>query len=82
MPTSRIGLIGAAGAIGNSIADALRAYSDDMRVKRMLAAELKANQLSVKLSIPLVLFVFPVIMTVILVPVVIRIVRQVLVLKF
>ena len=68
--------------LGTSIADALRAYSDDMRVKRMLAAELKANQLSVKLSIPLVLFVFPVIMTVILVPVVIRIVRQVLVLKF
>jgi tight adherence protein C len=61
--------------LGTSIGDALRVYSDDMRVKRMLAAEVKANQLSVKLSIPLALFVFPVIMTVIMLPVVIRIIR-------
>ena len=68
--------------LGTSVADALRAYSDDMRIRRLLTAELKANQLSVKLSIPLVLFVFPVIMTVILLPVVIRVMRQVLVIKF
>jgi tight adherence protein C len=68
--------------LGTSIADALRAYSDDMRVRRLLTAELKANALSVKLSIPLVLFVFPVIMTVILLPIVIRIMRQLLVIKF
>jgi len=67
--------------LGTSIADALRVYSDDMRAKRMLTAEVKANSLSVKLSIPLALFVFPVIMTVIMLPVVIRIVRQLLVLK-
>jgi tight adherence protein C len=61
--------------LGTSIADALRVYSIDMRSRRMLAAEIKANGLSVKLSIPLALFVFPVIMTVILLPVVIRIMR-------
>ena len=61
--------------LGTSIADALRVYSDEMRARRMLAAELKANQLSVKLSIPLALFVFPVIMTVIILPVLIRIIR-------
>ena len=61
--------------LGTSIGDALRVYSDDMRARRMLAAEVKANQLSVKLSIPLALFVFPVIMTVILLPVLIRIIR-------
>jgi tight adherence protein C len=61
--------------LGTSIADALRVYSDEMRSRRMLNAEVKANALSVKLSIPLALFVFPVIMTVIMLPVVIRIIR-------
>jgi len=61
--------------LGTSIADALRVYSEEMRTRRMMTAELKANALSVKLSIPLALFVFPVIMTIILLPVVIRIVR-------
>jgi tight adherence protein C len=67
--------------LGTSIADSLRIYSEEMRAKRMLTAEIKANALPVKLSIPLVLFVFPVIMTVIMLPVVIRIVRQVLTVK-
>ncbi|MFO1059997.1 MAG: type II secretion system F family protein [Dongiaceae bacterium] len=62
--------------LGTSIADALRVYSDEMRTRRMLRAEIKANSLSVKLSIPLALFIFPVIMTVILLPVLIRIIRS------
>ena len=62
--------------LGTSIADALRVYSAEMRTRRMLRAEIKANALSVKLSIPLALFIFPVIMTVILLPVIIRIIRS------
>lgn len=59
--------------LGASIADALRVYSDEMRTKRMVEAERRANALPVKLAIPLVLSVFPVLLIVILLPVVIRI---------
>jgi tight adherence protein C len=73
--SSLVSLLMQSEELGTSIAEALRVYSDDMRARRMLAAEVKANALSVKLSIPLALFVFPVIMTVIMLPTVIRIFR-------
>ena len=64
--------------LGTSIADALRIYSDDMRVRRMLRAETKAQALPVKLALPLGFFVFPTMMIVIMLPVAIRIYRVIL----
>ena len=64
--------------LGTSIADALRIYSDDMRVRRMLRAETKAQALPVKLSLPLGFFVFPTMLIVIMLPVAIRIYRVIL----
>jgi len=59
--------------LGTSLADALRVYSLEMRDKRLSRAEEKAHALPVKLVIPLGLFVFPVMMTVIMLPLIIRI---------
>lgn len=59
--------------LGASIAGTLRVFSDEMREKRLVRAETKANMLPVKMTIPLGLFIFPVVMMVIMVPVVIRI---------
>lgn len=59
--------------LGTSLSHALRIYSEEMRDKRMSAAEEKAQALPAKMSVPLTLFVFPVILVVILLPVFIRI---------
>jgi tight adherence protein C len=59
--------------LGTSVADTLRVYVDEMRDKRIMRAEEKAQALPAKLSVPLVLFIFPVLMIVILLPVLIRI---------
>lgn len=58
--------------MGSSIGKALRTFSDDMRAKRMLRAEEKAMALSAKLTVPLILFIFPTIMVLILMPAAIR----------
>ena len=47
-------------------------FSATMRGKRLLRAEETANQLPVKMVLPLGAFIFPVILMVVLVPVVIR----------
>lgn len=44
---------------GSSVAQALRVQSDTMRVKRRQMAEERAQQTSVKMLVPLVLFIFP-----------------------
>jgi tight adherence protein C len=62
-------------ALGTSLADALRAYSEDMRMRRMLRAENKAQQLSVKMAIPLVIFILPATMIGIMSPALIKIMR-------
>jgi tight adherence protein C len=59
--------------LGSSVSDALRIYSDDMRHKRMSLAEEKAYSLPAKLSVPLMLCVFPVIIIVIMLPVYVRV---------
>lgn len=59
--------------LGASIAGTLRVFSDEMRDKRLIRAETKANMLPVKMTVPLGLLIFPVIILVIMVPVVIRI---------
>lgn len=58
---------------GTSITEALRVYSDEMRDKRLIRAEERAHALPVKLVVPLGIYVFPVMLVVILLPVIIRI---------
>ena len=65
-------LIQQSAELGSSITEALRVYSDDMRHKRLSRAEEKAYSLPAKLSVPLTLCVFPVVIIVILLPVYVR----------
>ena len=55
--------------LGSSITEALRVYSDDMRHKRLSRAEEKAYSLPAKLSVPMMICIFPVLFVVILLPV-------------
>lgn len=59
--------------LGTSISEALRIYSEEMRDKRLSRAEEKAHALPVKLVIPLGIYVFPVMLVVIMLPVILRI---------
>jgi tight adherence protein C len=61
---------------GTSIAQSLRVYSDDMRVKRRQRAEEMSAKTSVKMVPPLVFFIFPALMVVILGPAIIAILHQ------
>ena len=45
--------------MGTSLGETLTVFSQDMRSKRMLRAEEKALALSAKLTVPLILFIFP-----------------------
>jgi tight adherence protein C len=65
-------LIQQSAELGSSITDALRVYSDDMRHKRLSRAEEKAYSLPAKLSLPMMICIFPTIFVVILLPVVVR----------
>jgi tight adherence protein C len=58
--------------LGSSLTEALRVYSDDMRHKRLSRAEEKAYSLPAKLSVPLTMCVFPVVIIVIMLPVYVR----------
>jgi tight adherence protein C len=58
--------------LGSSITEALRVYSDDMRHKRLSRAEEKAYSLPAKLSLPMMVCIFPVLFVVILLPVAVR----------
>jgi tight adherence protein C len=65
-------LIQQSAELGSSITDALRVYSDDMRHKRLSRAEEKAYSLPAKLSVPMMVCIFPVLFVVILLPVFVR----------
>jgi tight adherence protein C len=58
--------------LGSDVSDALRVFSDEMRDKRLLRAEEAASKLSVKMVLPLGLFIFPVVLLVVLLPVMIK----------
>ena len=58
--------------LGTSVSDALRVYSDEMRHKRMMAAEEKAYALPAKLSIPVTLFILPIVVGVAVIPTAVR----------
>jgi tight adherence protein C len=59
--------------LGSSLTEALRVYSDEMRHKRLSRAEEKAYSLPSKLSVPLILCIFPVLVVVTLLPAFIRV---------
>jgi len=54
--------------MGSSLGKALRTFSADMRMRRMMKAEEKAMALSAKLTVPLIVFIFPAIMVMLLLP--------------
>lgn len=58
--------------LGTSVTDSLRVYRDEMRERRVIAAEEKAHSLPAKLVLPMGIFVFPVIVIVIMLPAIIR----------
>jgi len=54
--------------MGTSLGDTLTVFSQDMRSKRMLRAEEKALALSAKLTVPLILFIFPCLLVALMLP--------------
>lgn len=57
---------------GTGIAQALRIHAESLRVKRQYAAEERASQAAVKMTVPLVLCIFPAMLIVVGAPAVIR----------
>jgi tight adherence protein C len=64
--------------LGTSIGQTLRTYSDEMRKHRILRAEEKAMRVPVLLTIPLVACILPVIVTSLMLPAIIDVVRKLL----
>jgi tight adherence protein C len=60
---------------GTSVAQSLRVHSDDLRTKRRQRAEELAAKTTIKMVVPLVLFIFPALFVVILGPAVITVFR-------
>jgi tight adherence protein C len=61
--------------MGTSLGETLSVFSADMRAKRMLRAEEKALGLSAKLTVPLILFIFPSLLGALMLPAAVRLVR-------
>ncbi len=59
--------------MGTSLGETLSAFSEDMRAKRILRAEALASALPAKLMLPLILFIFPCLMGVLILPAAIHI---------
>ncbi len=62
---------------GTSVGDSLRVFSDDLRHKRQVLAEERAAKVPTKMLFPLVVFIFPSIIMVILGPAIIQVVRTI-----
>jgi tight adherence protein C len=60
--------------LGSSVTKTLRVFSKDMRDKRMIHAEEKANTLPLKMLFPLATFLFPMSLLIVIVPVMIKVV--------
>ena len=58
--------------LGSDVGDGLRVFSDEMRDKRLLRAEERANRLPVNMVLPLGMCIFPVILLVVLLPVAVK----------
>ena len=76
--TAFVTLLVQAQRLGSSISQALKIYSIEMREGRRMRAEEKAHRLPVLLSIPLVVFMLPTMMSVLMLPGVIMVMRNVL----
>jgi tight adherence protein C len=61
--------------MGTSLGETLTVFSQDMRSKRMLRAEEKALALSAKLTVPLILFIFPCLLGALMLPAAVRLVH-------
>lgn len=60
---------------GTSVGDSLRVYTDNLRTKRRLRAEERAAKISLKLLFPLVFFIFPSLIIVLIGPAALQAVR-------
>lgn len=63
--------------LGTSIATTLRVYAEEMREKRRMRAEEKAHRLPVLIAIPLVVFMLPTMIGVVMLPAGVRMVRDI-----
>ena len=63
---------------GTSIGDSLRVYTDSLRTKRRMKAEEHAAKIALKLLFPLIFFIFPTLVVVLVGPAAIQIYRQLL----
>jgi tight adherence protein C len=61
--------------MGTSLGDTLKVFSDEMRSKRMLKAEEKALALPAKMTVPLVIFIFPCLLGVLILPAAVKVAR-------
>ncbi|MFB9122902.1 type II secretion system F family protein [Paraburkholderia dipogonis] len=61
---------------GTSVGDSLRVYTDNLRTKRRLRAEEQAAKIALKLLFPLMFFIFPTLLAVLVGPSAIQVMRQ------
>lgn len=73
--TTFVGAIVQADQLGVSIGNVLRLQSQQMREKRRQRAKEKAMKAPVKMLIPMILFIFPTIFSVLIGPVAVKIIR-------
>lgn len=60
--------------LGASVTKTLRVFSQEMREKRMISAEEKANSLPLKMLFPLALFLFPISILIVAIPIVMKVI--------
>ena len=60
---------------GTSVSESLKVHADSLRIKRRMLAQETAGKIPVKLTIPMILCIFPAIFVVILGPAIIQIIR-------
>ncbi|CAG4893391.1 type II secretion system F family protein [Paraburkholderia gardini] len=60
---------------GTSVGDSLRVYTDNLRTKRRLRAEEKAARIALKLLFPLIFFIFPTLIIVLIGPAILQATR-------
>jgi len=63
-----LNILSQAGRFGTSVASALVVHTEDMRKKRSMIAEEKAAKAAVLMLLPLLVFIFPALMIVLLGP--------------
>jgi tight adherence protein C len=73
---SFVGMLRQSVELGSDVSEALVVFSDEMREKRLMRAEERANKLPVKMVLPLGICIFPVILLVVLLPIVVKMSAQ------